>query len=197
MEPHANSDGRRGRDPEIGGLGEATVPTDRDMEDPVLSDDDIFEVLYNDRRRRVLEYLRDGDGTATVGEVAEHVAAAENGTTVRELSSYERKRVYVSLYQSHFPMMDDANVIDYDDGRKRIQLLETVEALDPYLEGTHHQLRRGAVTAVGLLVAASVLFGGLQVGVFAAASTAVWTVFGIAGLVGITCYEMYNVFTDR
>jgi len=47
-------------------------------------------------------------------DVAEHVAAKEHETTVKQLLSDERQRVYIPLYQSHLPKLDEAGIIDYD-----------------------------------------------------------------------------------
>lgn len=76
--------------------------------------DVVFDILKNERRRLVLRYLREHEGPATIGELAEHIAAYENDKTVEALSSDERKRAYVGLYQCHFPKMEDAGVIDSD-----------------------------------------------------------------------------------
>ena len=66
------------------------------------------------------EYLAEQppDGTVTISDLSEHVAARENNCTVTELSSTQRERVYVSLYQTHLITMD--SVIDYDRGRGTI-----------------------------------------------------------------------------
>ncbi len=77
--------------------------------------DRLFEILKNERRRMMLRYLRDADGVATRTELAEHVAATEEGIPVSEVTPQERKRVYVSLYQFHLPKMVDAGVVRIDD----------------------------------------------------------------------------------
>lgn len=98
-----------------------------------FSKDAVFDVLRNRRRRLVLEFLRER-GTSTLPDVAEHVAAVENEKEVRHLTSSERKRVYVGLYQCHLPMLADAGVVDYDANRKTIELRERSSLLYPYLD---------------------------------------------------------------
>ncbi|WP_336001155.1 DUF7344 domain-containing protein [Halorientalis halophila] len=101
-----------------------------------LSADDAFEVLRNGRRRRVLAYLYDvGDegDDVTLGELAEHVAALEADTTVSDITSNERKRVYVGLYQSHLPKMDSVGVLEYDEQVKTVSLTRRGWELEPYL----------------------------------------------------------------
>jgi len=64
-------------------------------------------VAENKRRRRVLQYLLDVDDEITLDVLAERIAAEENGKDIKQISSQERKRVYVGLYQCHLPKMDD------------------------------------------------------------------------------------------
>ena len=58
----------------------------------------------------------------TPDELAERVAAEENGVPREELSSAQRKRVYVSLYQTHVPKMEDAGLVDYDQETSMVSL---------------------------------------------------------------------------
>lgn len=116
---------------EIQRIVDGRDPTDE------LSLDDIFELLKNARRREVIQYLgRQEDETATLSDLAEHIAALENEIEVTQLSSDQRKRVYIGLYQCHLPKMDDMGVIDFDSNRGTIELKETVTQLQPYLERT-------------------------------------------------------------
>lgn len=163
---------------------------------PHVSDDDVFKVLSNRRRRQVIEHLREGDGTATVGRLAEEIAAEENETTIQQLTSAERKSAYVSLYQNHLPVMDDANVIDYDENRKTVQLTEGVAELEPYLkDDTGSGYGRAPIAGV-LTVATGVLLGGFQIGAFAAVSASIWTLVGIVGVVGMVCFETRDGSAD-
>ena len=136
--------------------------------------DDRFDLLSNHRRRRVLTNLMEND-TAVVGELAEHIASTENGKSVAALSSQERKRVYIALYQSHLPKMADAGVIDYDKNRGTVSLTEHGASLCSLFK-TPRRTRRWStyylvhmvVTALGSVVG-TVLFSidvGLIAGVF-------------------------------
>ncbi len=120
---------------------EITSVTDQQQSDG-LSKDVIFELLKNRRRREVLQYLLDTDGTVTLGELAEQIAAWENDTTISALSSDQRKRVYVALYQTHLPKMDDAGIIDYDQDRGLIELADNADLLVMYLETNAHKRDR-------------------------------------------------------
>ena len=99
-----------------------------------LGKDEIFELLKNPRRRAALRYLDDAEGTVTLSDLAEHIAAQENDVTVEQLNAYQRKRVYIALYQCHLPTMDESNVIDYDQDRGNIDIRDEAEKLFTYLD---------------------------------------------------------------
>ncbi|MCT9095674.1 hypothetical protein [Haloarchaeobius sp. HME9146] len=96
--------------------------------------DDMFHLLQNRRRRSVLRYLQDTDGPVRMRDIAEQVAAWEHDTTVQRLTSKERQRVYIALYQSHLPALDDEGVIDYNQDRGIVERRPLAEELMPYLD---------------------------------------------------------------
>jgi len=93
-----------------------------------------FEILKNERRRLVLEYAREAEETVTIGELAEHIAAIENDTTVQQLNAQQRKRVYIGLYQCHLPKMDDAGVLSFNQNRGLVDLEPAARRLYAYLD---------------------------------------------------------------
>lgn len=161
-----------------------------------VSDDAMFNVLSNGRRRQVIDYLRESEGKATVGELAEHIATGEKDKTLQQLTSDERKSVYVSLYQNHLPVMDKAGVVDYAENRKTVQLLDGASKLEPYLTNRSPPLDGRVSTALALTVAGCVLLGTLQVGPFAAVPIAGWALLGVVGLVGTACCDAWDVSFD-
>lgn len=100
-----------------------------------VSRGDIFEVLRNERRQLVLEYFKQhGDDGADLREIVDFVAAKENGTTVGELDSDARKRVYAALRQSHLPKMHDIGVIEYERLRGDVAINEASRDVQAYLD---------------------------------------------------------------
>lgn len=79
--------------------------------DPELSKGEIFEILQNERRRYVLQYFRQYEGPVSLGELANHVAAWEYRTSLEDVTSEQRKRVYTTLQQTHLGRMEDAGII--------------------------------------------------------------------------------------
>ncbi|PGF17345.1 hypothetical protein CP556_15400 [Natrinema sp. CBA1119] len=107
-----------------------------------LSPDDIFHVLQTNRRRETIRYLLDEDGLVKMRDVAEHVAATEHETTVAQLTSAQRQRVYIPLYQSHLPKLDKKGIIEYDQPRGVVRPTDRLEIFRPYLEASDDELER-------------------------------------------------------
>lgn len=134
-----------------------------------LSQDVVFDLLSSPRRRFVLYYLNQVDDEVEIGELADEVAAWENETDVEDLTSQQRKRVYVSLYQTHVPKMEDAGIIDYDSDRGTVSLADQAEDISAYLtreeNGRPWQRYYLGLAVLGALFYAAVAF---EVAVFAA-----------------------------
>lgn len=72
-------------------------------------------------------------------ELAEDIAAWEHDTSVKQLTSDERQRVYIALYQTHLPKLDDYDAIEYDQDRGIVEPTGLLEVFDQYLgDGLHH-----------------------------------------------------------
>lgn len=123
-----------------------------------VSPDLVFEILSNQRRRMVLYYLRQTGESMSVKELARKIAARENDVPPEDLTSQQRKRVYVSLYQTHLPKLESTGMIEYDDQGK-VRLTDRATEMDTYLtpavESTYpwqyHYLAL-AVVGAGLIV---------------------------------------------
>lgn len=100
---------------------------------PALPLDQTFEILKNQRRRYVLQYLDEADGPVSLSDLAEQIAAWENDKEVREITSSERKRVYVGLYQCHLPKMAGMDVVQFNKPRGIIEPGEHIDAFHRYL----------------------------------------------------------------
>jgi len=157
--------------------------------------DVVFEILKNPRRRQVVQQLRD-HGETDLGDLAEFIAADENDTTVEALSADERKRVYIGLYQTHLPKMDDAGVVAYDQDQGVVAPGPAIDQLTAYLqadeptEDVPADTTRATIDLSALQepvsLSAGVLFAAfLVVGILGVASTALpgptWAVVLVVG----------------
>jgi len=108
------------------------VEPDEPPED--LSKGEIFDVLQNERRRNVLQYLQRHGGPVDLGDLTSHVAAAEYDCPTGDVTSAQRKRVYTTLQQSHLPQMSESGIIAYDAEGGVITTTPQTEELTVYLE---------------------------------------------------------------
>jgi len=139
---------------------EEGVSNERSVQDTTeeesLSLDLIFEVLKNERRREVIRYLRDHESQVSLSDLAEHIAALENDTDVASITSSQRKRVYVGLYQCHLPKMADMGIIDFNQNRGIIRLGDKAEQLYVYLDNERVQDREWHWYYIAIAVTAAV-----------------------------------------
>lgn len=109
-------------------------PHETESVESILSSDVTYRVLSDTRRRYVFHFLKQHREPVSVRELAEQVAAWENDKAKSELTSQERKRVYISLYQSHLPTLDKEGVVGYDSDRGIVQLSDATADLEIYIE---------------------------------------------------------------
>lgn len=128
-----------------------------------LSEKVIFDVLSSERRRFVLAYLLEGDGTATLNELARELGAREYETSPDELTDTQRRRLYVSLYQTHVPKMEHYDIVEYDADSGLVSATELARKVNRYCgpctaDGPPWTLvYLGLSTAWLVLIAASIL----------------------------------------
>lgn len=118
---------------------EQTEPTAEETpaegtKDDSLTQDDVFHILQCRRRRLVLKYLQEHDTPVKMSDVTERIAAVEHDTTVAALRSQQRQRVYIALYQSHLPKLDEEGIIEYEQSRGIVERTELTDAFDKYLD---------------------------------------------------------------
>ena len=84
-----------------------------------LSIDTVLELLSECERRKLLEYLIEGeDDTATVEELLDHLVDDEADRT-GEIPS--RARFKTSLYHVHLPKLANAGILDYDSRSRQVR----------------------------------------------------------------------------
>jgi DNA-binding transcriptional ArsR family regulator len=101
-----------------------------------LSEDVIFDIVSNRRRRFVLRHLHNEQNPAQLTDIATELAAAESDTTPEQVDKQARKRAYVSLYQTHIPRLAEAEIVEYDEETGEVFLTDSAEEV-------LHYIRRG------------------------------------------------------
>ncbi|WP_254764768.1 DUF7344 domain-containing protein [Natrinema marinum] len=141
------------------------------MADSELTQAELFDVFSNARRRRAVQYLKRRGGSCDLAPLVEQVAAWENDIEPDDVTRTQRRRVYISLYQTHLPMLEDHGIVDWDPDGHEIELLPSEDQFEPYLdrqlEGDRSWHRfYASVTAVGVVAFAlsSLAVGPLSAG---------------------------------
>jgi hypothetical protein len=99
-----------------------------------LSQDTLFFILQNSRRRETIRCLQEMGGEAEFSDVVEAVAGREFDCEPHELEYDKRKTVYTSLYQTHLPKLQDAGIVEYDRRGGYVRLTDVAGELDEYLD---------------------------------------------------------------
>ncbi|ELY62912.1 hypothetical protein C489_20401 [Natrinema versiforme JCM 10478] len=69
-----------------------------------------------------------------LADLADEVAALENGTGTAEVSKADAKDAYASLYHADIPKLADADLVEYDQDQKTVALTQTAAELRPLLD---------------------------------------------------------------
>lgn len=164
------------KDPTIDGTENTDSSRSYEPCDRGLSRDDIFNILRNSRRRAVICHLRTAR-TITLSELAEQIASDECDTSVEQVSSEQRKRVYVSLHQNHLPKMDRKGVVNYDQDRGTVELGD-ISRVTPYLSS---EVDDSAPRYLHMTLAASIIFiiGQSVIGPLSAVSAIFWILVAV------------------
>lgn len=113
---------------------------DEEIENVVDLETDIaLDLLSNVRRRETLYLLdeKEDPELVTLNELSVHLAAVENDIDPQEINSQQRKRCYVSIYQTHLPKLKDHEVINWNEeggsvtpGKEFAGMLELAEYVE-------------------------------------------------------------------
>lgn len=90
--------------------------------------DGLQEALRNLRRRYVVYYLNRNGGAVQVDELAEGIAAWEEGDG--EVTAAHRKSVYSALHQTHLPKLETVGVVEYDRDAMAVRLTEEARCIN-------------------------------------------------------------------
>jgi hypothetical protein len=99
-----------------------------------FSQEVVFEMFSNGRRRYVVHRLLDSDDSVELRDLSREVAAWENDKRPDDVTSQERRRAYNALQQAHLPKMDEAGLVEYDASRGTIAAADDLADLKVYLE---------------------------------------------------------------
>lgn len=165
---------------------------------PSLEYNEYFDLLSNRRRRYTLHYLKANGGSADLSELAEQLAAWENGIEPERVTYDQRKRVYTSLQQVHLSQMDDWGVIAFDDREGVAALTATAEDLDIYFEVvTGRDIPWSGFYLLLVLINSGVLaLGASGVGPLGTVPDIGWAVFILTSFLTVSVVHLYLTRTE-
>lgn len=98
-----------------------------------LSLDRMFDLLANQRRRELLVALSKYATPISLPRLADEITEAEYGVP-SEQRPKERHRIYMSLYHTHVPKLEDSHVVSYTQSDDSIEWGENASILLTYLD---------------------------------------------------------------
>lgn len=113
-----------------------------DLEQGSVSQDLIFDVLKNRRRRYTLELLGEHKGEIPLTDLSKEISKKEansaggNDTELRNI----RKSVYTSLHQTHLSKLAAADFIEFDDEEGMVRKGPKYNEIEPYLGESYSDL---------------------------------------------------------
>lgn len=113
-----------------------------DAEQLALEPDEVFHVLGDRRRRQLLTVLDStSSGEMPLDMLAREVAAREEAVLAGDVPREAYQRVRIALYQSHLVVLDDLDVLEWDEKSGVVAPREPVAALATIVEDVDRRCR--------------------------------------------------------
>lgn len=111
----------------------------------------------------MINYLLKEDRPVSIQELSRELATWEFDVDQDELTDQQEKRIYVALYQTHIPKLEDVGVIEYDSDASLVELTDEATQLQPYVEEVPEEERPWpwyylTVAVIGIVLYAAVQF---------------------------------------
>ena len=168
--------------------------TDAERRGESLEAAEIHDVLRNDRRRLVLERLRQTGTTESVRDLSEFVASVESGESPAPRNV--RQSAYVALHQTHLPKLDDLGIVAYDSDDKEVSLAGNAAEVAVYMEVVPKYAITWAEFYLGLGLLGLLTLVGRAVGVPVLVGVSS-SVLGGVFLALVTAAATYQIVTRR
>jgi hypothetical protein len=159
--------------------------------DSQISQGEIFDLLSNPRRRFVINYLLRENRPVSIQELSRELAKWEFGVDDEELTDKQEKRIYVALYQTHIPKLEDFGVVEYDSDASLVELTDEVTRLQPYIEESRGDERPWPWYYLGIVAVGLPLFFAAQFEVAAATQVAP-SLVGLATMIALVGLAVFH-----
>lgn len=85
-----------------------------------IDESGVYDLLRNERRRRGLKHLRRSLGSMSLRKLAKRIASEETGESPPPKNI--KGSVDNSLHQTHLPILDRREIVNYDENRNVVSL---------------------------------------------------------------------------
>lgn len=164
-----------------------------------LTTDELFDVLSSARRRYLLYYLWRRDGTARLQDIAADIAAREEETTAEAVEKEEQNRVYISLYQTHVPKLEDVGLVEYESESQTVRLTDRADEIRTVrLDGsppTAWFVFNLVLGTLGVLIAAAAVLVDMPTGTALTVTT--FVVSAAVAVIGVIQFRVWRVRRRR
>lgn len=100
-----------------------------------LSTSTVAELLSHPLRRELLLCLQAYDEPLALADAADDLAVATtDASSLVDVDPEVVKQIYMALYHTHIPKLVEHDIIEYDQERDLIVLVDHMEQLTPFLE---------------------------------------------------------------
>lgn len=83
----------------------------------------LFDILSHKRRQYILYCLDRYQTPMALADLADEVARLEHDVaTLLQIPKEDVKQIYIDLYHSHLPKMEDANLLEYSQDQDTVRL---------------------------------------------------------------------------
>ena len=103
-------------------------------DDGSIARETIYSLLSNHRRRFTIHIIKQSDDEIDVLELAEQITAWELDVSPEEVPPARRESVYISLTETHLPMLANYGLVTYDESANLVSSTPALAELSIYIE---------------------------------------------------------------
>lgn len=103
------------------------------MEVDVEEVSELFHTAADVRRRRAVECLA-RHGSLALPDLADELAVAEHDAPLAAVDPETVKRLYLDLYHSHVPVLEERDLVRYDQAGDRVAITDRGERFGAWLD---------------------------------------------------------------
>jgi hypothetical protein len=130
-----------------------------------LSHETIYTILSSRRRRYAVHALKHADEEINLTELSRQITAWEIGVTPQQVEYQQRRGVYTTLKNAHLPMLDEHDLIEYNDEANTVEPSRKLAELNVYVEALQGNEIPWSLYYLGIAITSILLLFAVGVGV--------------------------------